>query len=137
MVQRCSQRTASRWWHSTLRYDRLDNFWFVLFHELAHVFLHLTQGLRFDFFDEEEGDKLIRSSRKRKLCAERLMPRGLGTMLVALCQTEEAVSRCGGAWDRCSIIAGRIRKERNDYTLLTRLVGQDAVRKQLEVRDGK
>ena len=36
-----------------------------------------------------------------------------------------------------SIIAGRIRKERNDYTLLTRLVGQDAVRKQLEVRDGK
>ena len=31
-----------------------------------------------------------------------------------------------------SIIAGRIRKERNDFTLLTRLVGQDAVRRQLE-----
>ena len=35
-----------------------------------------------------------------------------------------------------SIIVGRIRKERNDYTLLTRLVGQDAVRKQLEASDG-
>src|SRR5208282_5053769 len=39
----------------TLRYDRLDNFWFVLFHELGHVFLHLFDGLKFDFFDEEEG----------------------------------------------------------------------------------
>jgi len=26
----------------------------------AHVFLHLTQGPRFDFFDEEEGDKTDR-----------------------------------------------------------------------------
>jgi len=27
----------------TLRYDRLDNFWFVLFHELAHVVKHLQK----------------------------------------------------------------------------------------------
>ena len=27
----------------TLRYDRLDNFWFVLFHELAHVVKHLRK----------------------------------------------------------------------------------------------
>jgi HTH-type transcriptional regulator/antitoxin HigA len=26
----------------TIRYDRLDNFWYTLFHELAHVFLHLS-----------------------------------------------------------------------------------------------
>src|ERR1035437_6473615 len=26
----------------TLRYDRIDNFWFVLFHEIAHVILHLN-----------------------------------------------------------------------------------------------
>lgn len=25
----------------TLRYDRLDNFWFVLLHELAHIALHI------------------------------------------------------------------------------------------------
>src|SRR5690606_14457409 len=28
----------------TLRYDRLDNFWFTLFHELAHVGLHLYKA---------------------------------------------------------------------------------------------
>ena len=39
----------------TLRYDRLDNFWFVLFHELGHVFMHLFDNLKFDFFDEEDG----------------------------------------------------------------------------------
>ena len=27
----------------TLRYDRIDNFWFVLMHELAHVSKHLSQ----------------------------------------------------------------------------------------------
>ena len=25
----------------TLRYDRLDNFWFTLLHELAHIALHM------------------------------------------------------------------------------------------------
>ena len=32
----------------TLRYDQLDNFWFVLFRDLGHVFLHLFDGLKFD-----------------------------------------------------------------------------------------
>ena len=35
-----------------------------------------------------------------------------------------------------SIIAGRIRKERNNYTILNELVGQNVVRKQLEGTDG-
>ena len=29
----------------TLRYDRIDNFWFTLLHELAHVGLHLGPGI--------------------------------------------------------------------------------------------
>ena len=37
----------------TLRFDRLDNFWFALFHELGHIVLHLATGLRYDFFDED------------------------------------------------------------------------------------
>ena len=41
----------------TLRHDRLDNFWFVLFHELGHVFLHLFDGLRYDFFDEASASE--------------------------------------------------------------------------------
>jgi len=123
----------------TLRYDRLDNFWFVLFHELAHVFLHLMQGLRFDFFDEEEGDKTDRIEQEADTFAlNTLIPESAWEQCLSrFVLTEEAVvTDAENLGIDASIIAGRIRKERNDYTLLIRLVGQDAVRKQLETSNG-
>ena len=36
----------------TLRHDRLDNFWFTLCHELAHIALHLDGGEYTVFFDD-------------------------------------------------------------------------------------
>jgi len=123
----------------TLRYDRLDNFWFVLLHELAHVFLHLTQGLRFDFFDEEDGDKTDRIEQEADdFALSALIPEAAWEQCLSrFVLTEEAVmTDAENLGIDASIIAGRIRKERNDYTLLTRLVGQDAVRKQLEASDG-
>src|SRR5215813_2296886 len=36
----------------TLRYDRLDNFWFCLLHELTHVARHLADGGEFLFVDD-------------------------------------------------------------------------------------
>lgn len=36
----------------TLRYDRIDNFWFTLLHELAHLALHLDTGKQDLFFDD-------------------------------------------------------------------------------------
>ena len=36
----------------TLRYDRIDNFWFSLMHELAHVGLHLDNGEDEPFIDD-------------------------------------------------------------------------------------
>lgn len=123
----------------TLRHDRLDNFWFVLFHELGHVFLHLTQGLKFDFFDEEEGDKSDRLEQEADdFALNTLIPfEAWEQCLSRFILTEEAVrTDAENLGIDPSIIAGRIRKERNDYTLLTKLVGQDAVRKQLEASDG-
>jgi HTH-type transcriptional regulator/antitoxin HigA len=43
----------------TIRYDRIDNFWFVLFHELIHIIKHLHKGdieSIFDDLDVEAGD---------------------------------------------------------------------------------
>ncbi|MEQ8533277.1 MAG: ImmA/IrrE family metallo-endopeptidase, partial [Imperialibacter sp.] len=37
----------------TLRHSRLDNFAFTLFHELGHVFLHLSEGPETEFVDFE------------------------------------------------------------------------------------
>lgn len=122
----------------TLRYDRLDNFWFVLMHELGHVFLHLFHGLRFDFFDEENatnGDAI--ESEADRFALEALVP----TTQWDQCLSRFALSEESVKLDAeslgidPSIIAGRIRKERGDYTILSDLVGQGRVRKQLEGED--
>ncbi|TDQ84227.1 HTH-type transcriptional regulator/antitoxin HigA [Dongia mobilis] len=119
----------------TLRYDRLDNFWFVLMHELGHVFLHLFDGFRFDFFDEESAsdNDVIEAEADRfalnALISEELWDRCLSRFALS----EEAVeidAQTIGI-DPC-IIAGRIRKERGNYTILNELVGQGQVRSQLD-----
>lgn len=119
----------------TLRYDRLDNFWFVLMHELGHVFLHLFDGLRFDFFDEEssnDGDTI--EAEADKFALDALIPEALWDQCLSrFALSEEAVKidaeRIGVD---PSIIAGRIRKERSNYTILNDLVGRNQVRSQLE-----
>lgn len=122
----------------TLRYDRLDNFWFVLLHELGHVFLHLFDGLRFDFFDEESGnggDAIETAADKFALDA--LIPEASWNQCLSrFALSDEAVRIDAEAIGvDPSIIAGRIRKERGDYTILSGLVGQDQVRSQLEEAD--
>jgi HTH-type transcriptional regulator / antitoxin HigA len=119
----------------TLRYDRLDNFWFVLFHELAHVFLHLFDNLRFDFFDEEDGSETdgIEKQADQFALDALIPPSAWDRCLSRFAMTDEAVridAESLGIDE--SIIAGRIRKERNNYMILTSLVGQDTVRSQLE-----
>lgn len=118
----------------TLRYDRLDNFWFVLFHELGHVFLHLMDGLHYDFFDEEgtrESDK-VEIDADRFALDSLVPPDDWDKCLSRFALSEEAVQIDAGTLGiDPSIIAGRIRKEQADYTILNSLVGQGAVRPQL------
>ena len=119
----------------TLRNDRLDNFWFVLLHELGHVFLHLMEGIRYDFFDEEgtiENDKIEREADQFAL--DSLIPEGKwDECLSRFALSEEAVQiDARNLGIDASIIAGRIRKERRDYTILTGLVGQGQVASQFE-----
>ena len=117
----------------TLRFDRLDNFWFVLFHELGHIFLHLMGNLRYDFFDEDgtaasdrielEADEFALNSLIPATDWDRCLSR--------FAMTDEAVrldaERLG---IDASIIAGRIRRERGNYTMLNNLIGQNHVRSQ-------
>jgi HTH-type transcriptional regulator / antitoxin HigA len=119
----------------TLRYDRLDNFWFVLFHELGHVFLHLFGALRLDFFDEEDGsgnDGVEREADKFALNC--LIPDAAWKQ----CLSRFALSAEAVLIDAeklridPSIIAGRIRKERGNYQVLNELIGSGTVRAQLE-----
>ena len=119
----------------TLRYDRLDNFWFVLLHELGHVFLHLFAGLRFDFFDEESAsDTDSIEVEADQFALNALIPEKLWDQCLSrFALSEESVRiDADNIGIDPSIIAGRIRKERNNYTILNALVGQDWVRPQFE-----
>ncbi len=119
----------------TLRFDRLDNFWFVLLHELGHVFLHLVDGLRYDFFDEEEtsGDDKVEREADVFALDSLISEAKWDECLSRFALSEEAVQIDAKNLDiDTSIIAGRIRKERGDYTILTSLIGQGQVASQFE-----
>ncbi len=119
----------------TLRYDRLDNFWFVLLHELGHVFLHLLDGLRYDFFDEESAsDTDTIEAEADQFALNALIPEGLWERCLSrFALSEEAVRiDAENLGIHPNIIAGRIRKERGNYTILSDLVGQNQVRTQFE-----
>lgn len=118
----------------TLRYDRLDNFWFTLFHELAHVALHLDSGELEAFFDDlSTADPEAPEKAADAFATDALIPAkewkksGLSRSYSAE-KVRELASRL-----RISpaIPAGRIRYERNNYKILQELVGHGCVRRLL------
>jgi HTH-type transcriptional regulator/antitoxin HigA len=119
----------------TLRHDRLDNFWFVLFHELGHVFLHLYDSLNMDFFDEENSAQVddIEKDADQFALNKLIAPEAWDLCLSRFSISSDAVKAdAKNLGIHPSIIAGRIRKERNKYTILNDLIGHGEVRKGLE-----
>jgi HTH-type transcriptional regulator/antitoxin HigA len=61
----------------TGRYDRVDNFWFTLAHELAHVYLHLKASNEEDiiFIDDTStnNDKISNKEKEANIMAEKLL----------------------------------------------------------------
>jgi HTH-type transcriptional regulator / antitoxin HigA len=120
----------------TVRQDRLDNFWFCLMHELAHVGLHLTPERVVDgprqFYDDLEaeagGDG--RESEADAAADEALIPETTwrdspASKLRAAVAVKHLATRLR---IHPAIVAGRIRFRSRDYRVLTELVGQGQVR---------
>ena len=125
----------------TLRYDRIDSFWFCLLHELAHVGRHLDHDVGTAFVDDLSLRKLDRGLEDQReaeadeWAAEALIPSAeweaspvrnhptpLGVMSLAHhLQVHPAT------------VAGRIRYERQDYRLLSQFVGTGKVRRQFGI----
>jgi HTH-type transcriptional regulator/antitoxin HigA len=101
----------------TLRYDRVDNFWFTLFHELAHLALHL-ENLEESFFDDLKSTKNISAveSEADRFAEEQLIP------------AEEWKAFYSDFVISPAIVAGRIQKERDNFTVFRKLLGQGKVR---------
>lgn len=111
----------------SLRYNRLDCFWFCLFHELAHVREHLTgeQTAWFiDDLDSEGGDNRAAENEADQWAQDMLINPADWAQMKDLRHEEDVRLWAKRLRINPAIIAGRIRRERDDYRLLSRLVGQ-------------
>lgn len=115
----------------TLRYDRLDNYWFTLFHELAHIALHLEKDKFEVFYDDLEDTNRDECEKEADVFAmNTLIPvkdwKASGLSKQA---TDGAVIRFANQLHISPAIpAGRVRHERNNFFILKNLIGQDKVR---------
>lgn len=115
----------------TLRHDRLDNFWFTLFHELAHVQLHLD-GENFEaFFDDLNQDALDRCEKEADDLAHEALLSEREWKLSGLAKHAPVSAVIKVAQElriSPSIVAGRVRHKRKNFMLLGELVGRGKVR---------
>ena len=122
----------------TLRYDRLDNFWFCLCHELAHVSLHLEQDEHECFIDDLQhaGDRL--EDEADKLAANSLIPRAMWRRShLHTTPTAQGVRDFARRMRiHPAIVAGRIRRDQGNYRVFSQLVGQGEVRNLFSVERG-
>ncbi len=115
----------------TLRFDRLDNFWFVLFHELVHIMKHLHKGDVESIFDDLDVEAEDIEKEADEQAGEVLVPEDKwNTALARYLRSEDSIKDFAQELHiHPAIVAGRIRKEANNYIILKDMVGQGKVRK--------
>jgi HTH-type transcriptional regulator/antitoxin HigA len=115
----------------TLRHDRLDNFWFVLFHELVHIIKHLRKGDVEGIFDNLNVEAKDIEQEADDLAGEILVPQNIWeTALTRFVRSKESIINFARELGiHPAIVAGKIRKEADSYTILTDMVGSGEVRK--------
>ena len=129
----------------TLRYDRIDNFWFTLLHELGHLGRHLDQcsdetGFVDDLTlrDVEAGAGDAKELEADDWAQNALIPPDIWDNGVIL-DNPTPVAVMQMAWEarvNPAVVAGRVRYERGEYRLLSQFVGTGEVRRQVEEVSG-
>jgi HTH-type transcriptional regulator/antitoxin HigA len=121
----------------SLRYDRLDNFWYTLMHELAHISLHFDDGGIIEFFDDLGVDRELkvqddpRERQADELAGEALIPSGEWERSAAIrLRAPAAAEQLGKKLHiHPAIVAGRMRYHFKAYQLLNELIGHGEVRR--------
>jgi HTH-type transcriptional regulator/antitoxin HigA len=115
----------------TLRYDRIDNFWFVLFHELIHIMKHLHKEDIESIFDDLDIDAEGIEQEADKQAGEVLVPEDKwNTALARYSRSRDSIEDLAKELNiHPAIVAGKIRREAKNYIILNDMVGQGEVRK--------
>jgi HTH-type transcriptional regulator/antitoxin HigA len=115
----------------TIRHDRIDNFWYCLMHELAHIALHYGRGFT-HFFDNLDVKE---TTDPQELEADQLARRALipddewnKSPAKNLRSPEAAQHLARRLRINPAIVAGRMRRESGSYKILSQMIGQGKVR---------
>lgn len=120
----------------TLRYDRLDNFWFNLLHELSHIGRHFKDkddvfidDLSLRGSDPEKENQFEREA--DEWAEEALIPKGIWEKHpIRSSPTQESLFDLAARLNvHPAVIAGRVRFETGNYHLFSHFVGNGLVRK--------
>lgn len=115
----------------TLRYDRLDNFWFTLFHEIGHIVQHLSSG-SFIADDMSLRGKSTDNDIEREaddFAEEHLLPEDFDFAKMKDFSNEEVREYAAMHSIHPAIVAGHLRYRKNDYKMFWNLIGKDEVRR--------
>lgn len=114
----------------TLRYDRLDHFWFVLMHELAHVAKHLDEAHPLFTDNLDSSDVQDRKEREAdEMAGEALISSTVWEKSAARTshQIKDVVALAQKLGIHPAIVSGRIRNETRNFRLLARQLGHGQV----------
>lgn len=117
----------------TLRHDRLDNFWFTLVHEVAHIWKHVrsSDSCFMDDLDLPSEDR--REAEANRIARDALIPRLQWKRSEAYSSPNKHTIEQFAREIKVhpSIVAGRVRRETNNYSQFGDLIGSNEVRKLL------
>ena len=125
----------------TLRYDRIDNFWFTLLHELGHVGRHLCRSSDETGFVDDHNLREVGSAGgdTKELEADQwaqdaLIPPEIWEEghIVDDANPMAVLDMAWVAGVHPAVVAGRVRHALGNYRLLSQFVGTAEVRRQFE-----
>jgi HTH-type transcriptional regulator/antitoxin HigA len=120
----------------TLRYDRLDNFWFTLMHELAHLALHADAGADAYYDDlDAASEPDSREKEADRLAADALIPKAAWKAWERGVphSTADVEAFARSVRVHPAVVAGRLRHETGDFRAFSRMLGSGLVRHAVEV----
>lgn len=110
----------------TLRHDRIDNFWFALLHELAHVAKHLNDEnpVFIDDLDRPNPERI--ENEADEMAQEALIPKDRWDTAKAkeTLSSDDAIAFADEIGVHPAIVAGRLRHETKNFRLLSHLIGK-------------
>lgn len=118
----------------TLRFDRVDNFWFTLMHEVVHVWKHLSNPgeVYLDRLLDKDSTEVVEREANR-IARDLLISRSAWKSAhVRQHPTKAGIVSFAAELDiHPAIVAGRIQQEHQNYAVFSDLVGRGLVKEHL------